>query len=169
MQESPLMNLVFNKLHKTIVEFNAEEIGVSFPEYKIKLGEILRLHGSEINLQNFMRVDWLDEISEYCDVGNIKNIPSNIKYRTVSRVRPNMSKSKLRRLKKRRAITSDEERAYRAKMFSQGLDNPYVDLNSGSTGQNFRFFLCFGPIIEQPVNGGYDSYGLSKDTTIPWF
>ena len=52
MQESPLMNLVYEKLHKVLVKLKAEQIGVSFPKYKIKLGKMLRLHGNKNNLQN---------------------------------------------------------------------------------------------------------------------
>ena len=80
-----------------------------------------------------------------------------------------MSKSKLERLKRRGSITPGEEKTYKAKMFSQGLDNPYLDLESGSTGQKHRRFIHFGPLMDQSVAGKFDSYGLSKVATIPWF
>jgi len=169
MRESPLMNLVYNKFHNALVKLKTEQIGVSFPKYHIKLGKVLRLHGDKTNLQNLQDLNWLDGIAGYCEISDIKNVPSDVKYRTVSRIRTNMSKSKLERLKRRGSITPIEEKNYRAEMFSQGLDNPYLDLKSGSTGQKHRRFFCFGPLVDQQVEGKFDSYGLSKVATVPWF
>jgi len=169
MQESPMMNLVYNKFHKALVKLKTEQIGVSFPKYQIKLGKVLRLHGDKTNLKNLQGLNWFGGIAGYCDISDVKKVPADIKYRTVSRIRTNMSKSKLKRLKRRGSITPDEEKIYKAKMFSQGLDNPYLDLKSGSTGQKHRRFIRFGPLLDQPVEGNFDSYGLSKVATVPWF
>jgi len=167
--ESPLMNLVYNKFHKALVKLKTEQIGVSFPKYQIKLGKVLRLHGNKTNLQNLQGLDWLGGIAGYCEISVVKNVPANVKYRMVSRIRTNMSKSKLERLKRRGSITPGEEKNYRAKMFSQGLDNPYLDLKSISTGQKHRRFFRLGPLLDQSVEGKFDSYGLSKVATVPWF
>jgi len=169
MRESPLMNLVYNKLHKALVKLKAEQIGVSFPKYQIKLGKVLRLHGNKTNLQNLHGLNWLGGIAGYCKISDMKKVPADVKYRAVSRIRANMTKSKLKRLKQRGSITLGKEKDYKAKMFSQGLDNPYLDLKSESTGQKHRRFFCFGPLLNQPVHGKFDSYGLSKVATIPWF
>jgi CRISPR-associated endonuclease Csy4 len=164
-----MMNHVFNKLHRAIVSLKTQEIGISFPEYQIKLGKILRIHGSMTNLHNLLALNWLNSLSDYCGTLNVNDVPNNVKYRVVSRVRPNMSKSKLRRLQKRGSIATGDKKKYIAKMFSEGLGNPYVDLYSGSTGENFRLFFSFSPILDQPIPGKFDSYGLSKNATIPWF
>lgn len=169
MRESPLMNLVYTKFHKALVKLGTDQIGVSFPGYKIKLGRLLRLHGNTNDLQAFHGLNWLGGIAGYCEISDMKNVPTDVKYRTISRIRTNMSKSKLERLKRRGSITLDEEKAYNAKMFSQGLDNPYLDLESGSTGEMHRRFIHFGPLLDQPVADKFDSYGLSKVATIPWF
>lgn len=169
MRESPLINLVYNKLHKALVKLKSEQIGVSFPGYQIKLGRLLRLHGDKTDLQNLQGLNWLGGIAGYCNISDVKNVPADAKYRTISRIRTNMSKSKLKRLKRRGSITPDEEKIYKAEMFSQGLDNPYLDLESGSTGQKHRRFIQFGHLLDQPVAGKFDSYGLSKDATVPWF
>lgn len=169
MRESPLMNLVYTKFHKALVTFKTEQIGVSFPGYQIKLGRLLRLHGDKTNLHNLQGLNWLGGVVGYCEISDVKNVPADVKYRTVSRIRTNMSKSKLERLKLRGSITPDEEKTYKAKMFSHGLDNPYLDLESGSTGQKHRRFIYFGPLMDQPAAGKFDSYGLSKVATVPWF
>ena len=168
-QESPLMNLVYNKFHYALVKLQTKQIGASFPKYQIKLGKVLRLHGDNANLLNLQNSNWLDGIAVYCEISGVKSIPGDIKFRTVSRIRTNMSKSKLKRLKRRGSITPDEEKIYKAKMFSQGLTDPYIDLESGSTGQKHRRFIHFGPLLDQPVEGKFDSYGLSKVATVPWF
>ena len=169
MRESPLMNLVYTKFHKALVKLETDQIGVSFPSYQIKLGRLLRFHGDKTNLHNLQGLNWLAGIAGYCEISDVRNAPADVKYRTVSRIRTNMSKSKLERLKRRGSITPDEVKSYKAKMFSQGLDNPYIDLESGSTGQNHRRFIRFGPLLDQSVSGKFDSYGLSKVATVPWF
>ena len=169
MQESPLMNLVYNKFHKALIKLKTEQIGVSFPKCQIKLGKVLRLHGDKTDLHNLQGLNWLGGVAGYCEISDVKNVPAGVKYRTISRIRTNMTKSKLERLKRRGSITPGEEKTYKAKMFSQGLDNPYLDLESGSTGQKHRRFIHLGPLLDQPVAGKFDSYGLSKVATVPWF
>ncbi|MCK4820203.1 type I-F CRISPR-associated endoribonuclease Cas6/Csy4, partial [bacterium] len=130
MQESPLMNLVYNKFHKALIKLKTEQIGVSFPKCQIKLGKVLRLHGDKTDLHNLQGLNWLGGVAGYCEISDVNNVPAIVKYRTISRIRANMTKSKLERLKRRGSITLGEEKTYKAKMFSQGLDNPYLDLES---------------------------------------
>ena len=71
-------------------------------------------------------------------------------------------------------LTTGEEveayiKQYKAKMFAESLDNPYLDLQSASTGENYRIFIQFGEIQSQPVVGEFDRFGLSNVATIPWF
>ena len=169
MCESALMNLIYNKFHKALVSIKIDKIGVSFPGYQIKLGRVIRLHGDKANLNELQTVNWLGGIAGYCETSDLRAVPANIKYRTISRIRTNMSKSKLARLKRRGSITADKEKDYKEKMFTLGLTNPYFDLESGSTGQTHRRFIHFGSLVEQGVTGTFDSYGLSKCATIPWF
>lgn len=80
-----------------------------------------------------------------------------------------MSKAKLERLKKRRSIDKDGIKRYKNEMFSQGFDNPYLDISSSSSGQFYRKFFEFGDLLDRPVEGEFDAYGLSKIATVPWF
>jgi CRISPR-associated endonuclease Csy4 len=80
-----------------------------------------------------------------------------------------MSNSKLQRLIKRGSIAQEEIINYKTKMHSSGLSQPYLELVSGSNGQKHRRYIEFGEILENPVNGLFDSFGLSKKATIPWF
>jgi CRISPR-associated endonuclease Csy4 len=80
-----------------------------------------------------------------------------------------MTEAKLRRLIKRGSISQDKIKGYKAKMFQQGLDNPYLELESTSTGHKHRRYIQFGEIIAQKKAGEFDSFGLSKHATIPIF
>lgn len=54
-------------------------------------------------------------------------------------------------------------------MFSQGLDAPYLELQSASNGHRHRRYIEFGELLDAPVRGEFDSFGLSKTATVPWF
>ena len=47
MRENVLMNKVYTKLHKRLFDLQSKDIGVSFPQYHLKLGLILRIHGTK--------------------------------------------------------------------------------------------------------------------------
>jgi len=169
MRLNVLLNTVYTKLHKILHDSQSVNIGISFPKYEITLGNVLRIHGDDSVLKNLHGFDWLGGIKGYCQVSEIKPIPVEVKFRTVSRKQSTMSPSKLRRLVKRGSISEDDVSEYRAKMFKKGLDNPYVELMSGSNGHRHRRYIDFGPLLERPVTGDFDQFGLSKSATIPWF
>lgn len=112
---------------------------------------------------------WLGGLNGYCEVSPIRSVPESVQYRTISRVQSNMTEAKLRRLIKRGSISPDEAKAYKAKMFQKGLDNPYLELDSKSNGHKHRRYLKFGELNSEPVAGKFDQFGLSKIATVPWF
>ena len=67
------------------------------------------------------------------------------------------------------SISEEETKAYKAKMFQQGMDNPYLELESGSNGYKHRRYIQFGELRSKPVEGEFDQFGLSKTATVPWF
>ena len=164
-----LMNATYIKLHKALCDIGAKSIGASFPKYKLTLGNVLRLHGSQIDLSALQQHNWLGGMNGYTNLSEVLPVPANVHYRTVSRIQMTMSQSKLNRLIKRGSISQEEEKEYRAKMFTKGLDNPYVELVSSSNGQKYRRYIEFGPLHDNPTEGDFDQFGLSKIATIPWF
>jgi CRISPR-associated endonuclease Csy4 len=80
-----------------------------------------------------------------------------------------MTEAKLRRSLKRGSISSEEAKQYKAKMYSQSLDNPYLELESSSNGNKHRRYLEFGELSNEETTGEFDQFGLSKTATIPWF
>ena len=164
-----LMNALYAKLHKALNDREATNIGVSFPCYQITLGNILRLHGASKELGELQKADWLGGMKGYCQVSEVLPVPSDCQYRTVGRKQTTMSHSKLERLLKRGSISADEVKQYKVKMFTKGLDNPYVELVSGSNGHRHRRYIEFGELIDESREGRFDQFGLSKTATIPWF
>jgi len=91
-----LRNSVFTKLHKALHEAKQDTIGVSFPNYKVKLGDIVRLHGDKVTLEALQQTNWLGGLAEYCEVSDILPVPESIEgYRTVSCKQPTMTLKKL--------------------------------------------------------------------------
>ncbi len=168
-RENVLLNQVYTSFHKRLYDLKSNDIAVSFPEYRLKLGRLFRIHGSKEALEKLQAKEWLGKYAEFCKVSNIEVIPEKVQYRTVSRVQQNMTEAKLRRLIKRGNIPEEDIKKYRIKMFQGGLDNPYVELVSMSNGQRHRRFIEFGELQEVEVKGEFDLFGLSKVSTIPWF
>ena len=169
MRENVLLNKVYTKLHKALFLIKSTGIGVSFPNYNVTLGRVLRIHGSQSQLAKLQETLWLGGLSGYCDVTEARLVPSGCQYRTVSRKQATMSLAKLRRLMNRGSITPQETKAYKAKMFDQGLDNPYLELESVSNGHMHRRYLEFSKLSEDKVSGDFDYFGLSRIATVPWF
>lgn len=164
-----LMNAIYSKLHKALCDLGSSKIGVSFPKYGITLGNVLRLHGEEAALSDLQGMNWIGGMSGYCNFSDIFTIPLASKFRTVSRKQSTMSQAKLRRLIKRGSISLEDIEQYQAKIDSKMLAGPYVELVSGSNGQRHRRYIEFGELIDEPIQGEFDQFGLSKKATIPWF
>jgi CRISPR-associated endonuclease Csy4 len=171
-------NKTYAKLHKALNDLRSDNIGVSFPKYKVKLGNIIRLHGSEPRLVELQATNWLGCLAGYCDTPSIQAVPNDVKYRTVSRIQPTMNLKKLDNRvayqKANGALQTDKdvkkyEKQYKAKMLATRLDNPYLELQSTSNGNLHRRYIQFGELLENSVSGEFDYFGLSKTATIPWF
>lgn len=174
-----IRNKTFTKLHKALHDAKQTTIGISFPNYKVKLGDTIRLHGNKPTLETLQQSNWLGGLVGYCDMSEILPVPESIKgYRTVSRKQPTMTLKKLeKRIKHQKASgvlkTEDDikvyQRQYKEKMYASSLDNPYLELQSTSSGQLYRVFIQMGEIQEKSLTGEFNYFGLSKTATIPWF
>ena len=170
MRENVLLNKVYSKFHKALFSLKSTDIGVSFPEYNVKLGRTMRIHGSESKLINLQSMKWLGGLAGYCDESVVRSVPKNeVSHRTVSRKQANMTAAKLRRLIKRSSISEVEVKRYKTDMFKQGLDAPYLELQSGSNGHRHRRYIILGELSAVARVGQFDQFGLSKTATVPWF
>jgi CRISPR-associated endonuclease Csy4 len=169
MRENVLLNKVYTKLHKALFDLNSTSIGVSFPDYQLRLGCLLRLHGNSADLLMLQAQNWLGGLAGYCDVTGVQKIPTLIQHRAISRKQSNMTKAKLNRLLRRGTINLDHVSDYKAKLFSNSLENPFVELDSTSNGHRHRRYIQFGDLKNEPTFGQFDFFGLSKNATVPWF
>jgi CRISPR-associated endonuclease Csy4 len=164
-----LLNKVYTKFHKALFDLNSSAIGVSFPDYQLKLGSRMRIHGEQAELEKLQSLNWLGELTGYYVVTDIRKTPEQTQHRVISRKQSNMTQAKLNRLLKRGTIAPEQTRQYKAKMFSQSLDNPFLELESSSNGHMHRRYLAFGELQAESVTGQFDYFGLSNQATIPWF
>jgi len=170
---SMLMGTLFNKFHRVLVMLKSNNIAASFPEYQEKtLGDTLRIHGDKSSLNAFMKTNWLSGMNDYIRKTNIERIPENTRYVSVRRIQnkyANMARLRRRYVKRHQA---SEQEALKAlpdalgKLFSY----PYIKIKSESTKQSsFPFYVVQKEMESSVLNNDFNSYGLSKTSTVPWF
>lgn len=167
---SILMNALFAKFHRALVEAGHGEVGVSFPQAQKTLGDRLRLHGSLSVLQRLMGISWLKGLTDYTSVSAITPVPDNCQYRVVKRVQAKSSVERMYRRSVKKGWLTTEEAEIRANdHMEQYLKLPFVQLKSHSSGQEFRLFIQQGKLLDSPEEGKFSAYALSCEATIPWF
>ena len=170
---SHLMAALFAKLHLALAAQKSERIGMSFPAVDAErrwLGDCLRLHGAHADLTDLMQTPWLAGVRDHVQVTAVSPVPINAKHRVVSRVQAKSSPDRLRRRQMRRhGIDAAQALARVPDAAAERLDLPYVHVRSHSTAQPFRLFIRHGDLRETPTPGGFNAYGLSSVTTVPWF
>jgi len=171
--QAHLLGALYAKLHRALVQLDANNIGVSFPQYRLQprnLGEVLRLHGTEIALQRLLATDWLRGMRDHTELASIAAVPSGVEHRRLQR---RQFKTNVERLRRRRARRKSEtmEQAKEAipDEVEQQPDLPYVRLRSGSTAQAFCLFLALSKPQAEAMEGEFNAYGLSSSATVPWF
>lgn len=174
-----LRNKIYTKLHKAIYNLRARDIGISFPQEKNKLGCIIYIHSIKSRLEELQTKTWLGGLSGYCKISEILPVPDKVTgYQTFSRIRQTMTDAKLKkRVAYQKSIgvldTDSKEKdyikQYKNKMFSTGLDNPYLELQSTSTSEKYRLYISFGDLQKTATKGKFNHFGLSKITTVPVF
>lgn len=167
-----LMNALYVKLHRIFVELKCNNIGVSFPDYdaeKPSLGQRLRLHGSDTRLQELVSTNWDTGMRDHLFVSNIYESPDNAKYAVFSRVQTKSNVERIRRRQMKRHSLSYEEACEKIPdTVKQKSSLPFITMKSSSTGQLFRMFIK-QKTLNAPVQNCFNTYGLSRDATVPLF
>lgn len=168
-----LMNALFAKLHRGLVDHGGQDIGVSFPEVgksKRTLGQRLRLHGNSASLDRLMSIGWMQGMRDHVTVSPAQPIPAVVQHRVVRRVQAKSSPERLRRrLMARKSLDAETARTAIPDSAAETLDLPYVEIASRSTGQRFKLFIEHLRPAQTATAGTYGSYGLGTDATVPWF
>ena len=168
-----LMNALFSKLHRGLVDHGGRDIGVSFPEVaqdRRALGKRLRLHGSKESLERLMTVRWTQGMHDHVDIAPIRPVPADAMHCTIRRVQAKSSPERLRRrLIARKSISAEAARAAIPDAAARLLDLPYVEIASRTTSQRFKLFIEHLEPTSVAVRGEFSRYGLSANATVPWF
>lgn len=167
---SMLMNTLFAKLHRALVEAGNNEVGISFPQAQKTLGDRIRLHGNRNALQRLTELNWLKGLTDYTGATATTPVPDKCKYRIIKRVQAKSSLARMyRRSVKNGWLTEDEAEKKINASKEQRLKLPFLQLKSHSSGQTYRLFIQQGKLMDTPQEGKFSTYGLSDDATIPWF
>lgn len=168
-----LLGALYDRLHLALVQQRQDSMGVSFPGYSTNprtLGNVLRLHGAEEVLRQFLQTDWLKGLRDHVRLTDLAAAPTGAAHRTVQR---RQFKTNVERLRRRRMHRKGESVAEAAEAIPSTVQRhpslPYVHLRSRSTGQPFCLFIALGHPVPGPTSGTFNSHGLSTTTTVPWF
>lgn len=168
-----LLGALYDRLHRHLAQQQVDRIGVSFPQYRTtprSIGSVMRLHGSTSDLQELMASDWLKALRGHTRLTDIAPAPSDATHRTVQRRQFKTNADRLRRRRmKRKGETAEQAAEAIPITVERKPDLPYVHVHSLSTGQPYCLFIHLGPPSPTPVNGSFNTYGLSNQATIPWF
>lgn len=168
-----LLGALYDRLHIALAQQHRDTIGVSFPGHSLSprtLGFTLRLHGSEVDLQELLATDWLKGMHDHVRIEDIAPAPADARHRTVQRKQFKTSAERLRRRRMRRkGETEEQAKAAIPSSVERCPSLPYIHLHSRSTRQPFCLFIALGPPQPHAIRGPFNSYGLSTTSTVPWF
>lgn len=172
-----IMNALFSKLHRALVQLHSNDIGVSFPLHvnvpasKRTLGSVLRLHGSKAALQNLMALDWLKGLRDHTAASAVAPVPPVASHRVVRRrqFKTNVERLRRRRMRRKGETAEQAAEAIPNEAGQHRPDLPFARLRSHSTCQNYVLFVEHGPLLSEPRTGSFNTYGLSQGASIPWF
>jgi CRISPR-associated endonuclease Csy4 len=166
---SILLSAAFGKLHRALVSGQHRDVGVSFPNAKTRLGERLRLHGESTALER-LGLGWLKGMRDYTEITGVQAIPESHSFCRVQRVQVKSNPERMwrRSLNNGRLEESERERFLDCTQ-AQRVSLPFLELRSQSTGRRFRLFVRQTIGSPKNVAGDFNTYGLSKTATVPWF
>lgn len=173
-QTPMLLNALFAKLHRAFVQLSNTTIGISFPNLDINkpsLGNILRLHGEMDKLRRLQEENWQSGVLDHMQVKTISPVPEGHRNCRVRRVQAKSNAERLRRryCNRHPGVTIKDAEKLIPDSREKRLRLPYIQLKSKSTEQNFRLFLEQDTEQQQAISGEFNSYGLSRTATVPWF
>ena len=166
-----LMNALFAKLHRILVQQTSSDLGISFPDAgrRSGLGACLRLHGKKARLEGLMACQWLTGMRDHMAQGPITEVPATAGHQVVRRVQAKSSPDRLRRRQmKRKGWSEEQARAAIPDSVAERLELPFLTLRSTSTDQHFRLFLE-QKVVPAAMPGDFNAYGLSQSATVPKF
>lgn len=170
---------VYRQIHLALVEIKDVDekvnIGVSFPKYGSKtfpLGDTVRLFGKTPEDLKAVRLDhWLERLSDYVSMTGVQKVPQSIEAHVCfRRKQPKMDFMKRVEKQAERHGVSIEAALEHFKNYDKEhqLTLPFVQAYSQTWKQYFLLFIEKNSTPSY-MAGAFDTYGLSKEATVPWF
>lgn len=168
--QSLLLNTLFAKLHRALVDRSHNDIGISFPNAQKQLGNVLRLHGSRAGLTQFLDGGWQHSMRDHVAVSEVGLVPANCKYQKIRRVQVKSNVGRLLRRSVAKGWITEQEAIERLNRSQpQQTKLPYLEVKSHSTRQAFKLFIKLGEPMDTAIAGEFNTYGLSRTATLPIF
>lgn len=167
---------VFTNLHHAFVKVKTEDnsvFAISFPAYTDNtLGNCIRVFaGTEEAFKTLEKYLKFDRLSDYLRITRVREVPKHTIKGHSCYVRFQYDGSihqKARRLAKRHDEISYDEAVKLIKRKVDLIKFPYVKTCSNSTSQQFRLFIQ-KKCVEGPIEGTFNTYGLSLTGSVPEF
>lgn len=168
-----LMDALFARLHRALVQRNSTDIGLSFPDaltgLRGGLGGRMRLHGTSVALAMFDSPAWLIGMRDHVEIAGVLGIPAITSWIAVRRIQAKSNVDRLRRRQmKRKRWTAEEAALAIPAAAAETLDLPFLNVRSVSTNQTFRLFIRQQPAADSQ-KGSFNAYGFSAGATLPRF
>lgn len=169
-----ILEILFGKLHLALVERGKGDVGVSFPDIDLKtcrIGARLRLHGTQNTLEALLADGWITRFRDYATISQVLPVPAQARHRSIFRVQEKGSNPERlrRRAMKRHGLSEAEARKKIPDTARKHLHLPSLQMRSHSSGQSFKLFFDLGATKDRPSEGDFNTYGLSRVATVPWF
>lgn len=162
----------YQSVHLFLADQKAQ-LGVTFPEMEtqsaFRLGTKMRLHGESVTLASFVASSFLSRVRSPYTLSGIQDAPVGAVHRTIGRFQPKSTIQMRKRAMSRHNLTAEEAAARIPQESAQRSAKPFLDIHSFSTKQSFKLFFNIGEPKELPVEGQFNTYGLSNTATLPWF
>ena len=166
---------LYQQIHIALAENKIDDdksaIAASFPKYSQNwIGNKLRLLSPTREQLNRLNVDkWLSRLRDYIHCKSIKEVPSTDNFVCFKRKQfhTNVERYARRRAKYKGETLGQSMRHY-AKFKDEKSELPFINIQSLSERKRFRLFIEKKDAGKDNI-GGFNCYGLSKGSTIPWF
>ncbi|MFA1644652.1 MAG: type I-F CRISPR-associated endoribonuclease Cas6/Csy4 [Enterobacteriaceae bacterium] len=161
-----VLEKLWYRLHHYIVESGAR-LAVSFPGHHVKgLGDVMRVHGESAALVALVASRFAKGVYDYIDVGNVSDAPADAQHCVVSRAHFKTNAERIRRRAAKRGHDITHEKYSDER--EQKPDLPYCRIFSKSSQQmTYRFIRQ--TVVDVPMQGEFDTFGLSRGASVPFF
>jgi CRISPR-associated endonuclease Csy4 len=174
-----LWRKLYAQIHLALVEVRNEDnlvsVGLSFPNYSKDrfLGDRLRLFAStKKELERLKLEEWFSRLEGYVFLGELKEVPSDVtKFVSFRRKQFKTNTERLARRQAKRKGISYEEALKNYENFDEEKKKtklPYINVKRLSSDREMKVFIEKSEEKESK-NGLFSTYGLSSESTVPWF